>query len=605
MCGVVGYIGDKEASNILIKGLKRLEYRGYDSSGISILNKSVTTIKSFGKISNLEKKLQKTQFEGKIGIGHTRWATHGAPSDINSHPHSSSDSLVTVVHNGIIENYYLLKEELLKKGYTFKSETDTEVIANYLSDKYKESNCMIDALANLHKEAIGSYALAVIVGTEPFLYAAKRQSPLVIGIGEGENFIASDVAAVLEYTKNYYILEEDEIVALNENVIKIFDKDKKQINKNVFVVNWDISAAEKGGYSHFMLKEIYEQPKAVKETISPRIINNEIELGIQIDPTQISKIHIVACGSASYAGTIGKNVIESLARIPCEVYIASEFRYQNPILNENDLVIIISQSGETADTLAALRHAKNANIPVLAIVNVLGSSIARESDYSLFTWAGPEIAVATTKAYSAQVVLQYLIAIKFALEKGTIDRTKHNYLINELFMLPQKVEQLLQDKYINQIKVLANKYAKLPNAFLIGRGIDYAAVMEGSLKLKEISYMQSEAYAAGELKHGTISLIEDGTLVIAVATQKHVSEKTISNLQEVKSRGASTIIIVAEGYELLSSGADHTIVIPAVEDIFSATLTAIPMQLFAYYVGVERDCDIDMPRNLAKSVTVE
>lgn len=601
MCGVVGYIGNRDATTILLNGLKRLEYRGYDSSGIAVLDGSLQTVKSVGKIANLDEKLQYQKIKGNIGIGHTRWATHGAPSDINSHPHTSCNGLVTVVHNGILENYSSIKDSLIKFGYTFVSETDTEVIANYIDSQYKKTGSIVDSIAAFHKEAIGSYALGVILNGKNTLYATKRQCPLVIGIGIGENFIASDVAAVLEHTKNYFILEEDEIAIIKKDKIDILDTNKNQVEKSVFVVDWDISAAEKGGYPHFMLKEILEQPKALKDTINPRIINGKIELGIDIDASKIGKIHIIACGSACHAGLIGKNVIESIGRIQTEVYLASEFRYQTPILNKNDLAIIISQSGETADTLAALLYAKGQGIKTLSIVNVLGSSIARESDYTLFTWAGPEIAVATTKAYSAQLVLLYLIAVKFAAQRGNLSETLQADLINEISSLPEKVSLILQNT--TQIQNIAKKYANIENAFLIGRGIDYAAVLEGSLKLKEISYIHSEAYAAGELKHGTISLIEDGTLVIAVATQKHVIEKTLSNLQEVKARGAQAIIITSES-DLLHEN-DLILNIPPINDLFSGTLTAIPMQLFAYYVAVERGCDVDMPRNLAKSVTVE
>lgn len=603
MCGIVGYIGEKDAVPILLKGLKRLEYRGYDSAGVAVIGSDgLQNIKSLGKIVNLDQKLMKTRTTGSIGIGHTRWATHGAPSDINSHPHTSTNRLFTVVHNGILENYKELKEMLLSQGYTFLSETDTEVISNYLDFDYKKTKDILTTLTNFQQTAIGSYALGILFKDQQTLYAIKKQSPLVVGIGIGENFIASDVAAVLEHTQNYYILEENETAVITKNKIDLFNKYGKPINKEVYNVDWDISAAEKGGFSHFMLKEIYEQPKAIQNTINPRIQDNHINLDIDLDPNQIKKIHIVACGSAAHAGIIGKNILESLARIPTEVVLASEFRYQDPILSENHLVIAVSQSGETADTLAALRHAKEAGAKTMSIVNVLGSSIARESDYTLFTWAGPEIAVATTKAYSAQVSLLYLIAIKFALDKGVIDKIKEKELVAEVLSLPNKVEATLKST-LDQIKKIAKDYTKETSIFFIGRGMDYAAVLEGSLKLKEISYIHSEAYPAGELKHGTISLIEKNTLVIACITQSHVVEKTISNLQEVIARGAKTIIITTEGTHIDEDG--HVIYVPKASDYFTPSITAIPMQLFSYYVSVERGCDIDMPRNLAKSVTVE
>ena len=577
MCGIVGYIGNKNAADILVKGLKRLEYRGYDSSGIAVAGTALQTAKCTGKISNLEEKLKFQTIQGNLGIGHTRWATHGAPSDVNSHPHTGSGGGVTVVHNGIVENYAHLKKILQEDNFSFVSQTDTEVISNFLEQQYKATGDPIEAIAKLHEFAIGSYALGIIFEGIPVLYATKRQSPLVIGIGESENFIASDVAAVLEHTKNYYILDEGEIAIISEKKVEILDSNKNPVSKQIFVVDWDISAAEKGGYEHFMLKEIYEQPKALQDTIYPRISDYKVCLETDINADEINKIHIVACGSAAHAGLIGKYAIEALSRIPTEVYLASEFRYQNPILGENDLIIIISQSGETADTLAALRHGKSQGINTLAIVNVLGSSIARESDHTLFTWAGPEIAVATTKAYSAQVALLYLIAVKFAKERGLLDEQREKELVQEITALPQKIGEIL--KNTDQVQQLAKAYANREHAFLIGRGVDYAAVMEGSLKLKEISYIHSEAYAAGELKHGTISLIEEGTLVVAVATMPHIMDKTVSNLQEAKARGASAVVITTQGTALESG--DPIIFVPKADPLFSASLTAIPMQLFA------------------------
>ncbi len=607
MCGIVGYIGGNEAAPILIKGLKKLEYRGYDSAGIAVYGDSINVVKTKGRLADLDEKVQSLGgVKGTMGIGHTRWATHGAPSDVNSHPHTSMNGKITVVHNGIIENYIQLKAELEKNGYVFASETDTEVVAQ-LFDYYYNGD-MVDTLIKVIERIRGSYALAVMCTEKTDeIVAVRKDSPMLIGLGEGENYIASDIPAVLEYTKNYYLLNDNEIVVLKKDSVKILDMNKNEIKKDVYNVTWDISAAEKGGYDYFMLKEIMEQPKAIKDTIHPRIADGTIKLDnikyTDEDIKNINRIHIIACGSAYHAGIVGKYVIEDLARIPVEVDLASEFRYRNPILNKNDVCIIISQSGETADTLAALREAKRQGIRILSIVNVVGSSIARESDDVLYTWAGPEIAVATTKGYSTQVALMYLIGIKFGQVRGYVSDERVSELIGELDKLPEYIEKLIGLE--EDIKVMAKEHHNSNDVFIIGRGIDYAASLEGSLKLKEISYIHSEAYAAGELKHGTISLIEDGTLVVAVATQDNLYEKLVSNVKEVKARGAYVIAIAKEGNTEIGEVADKVIYIPHVDDKFTATLNAIPMQLFAYYVAVERGCDVDKPRNLAKSVTVE
>lgn len=607
MCGVVGYVGNKEATPILISGLKRLEYRGYDSSGIAVFGDKINVIKTKGKLANLDVKLASIGgVKGNIGIGHTRWATHGAPSDINSHPHVSNNNRIAVVHNGIIENYYTLKVFLIEQGYNFVSETDTEIVANLFD--YYYCGDMLDTLIKVMGKLEGSYAFGILCNEKPDeILAVRKHSPLVVGIGEGENFIASDIPAILEKTRNYYLLDDEEIAIIKKDSIKIFDINRKEIQKEVYKVDWDISAAEKGGYDYFMLKEIMEQPESLNNCISPRIVDGEIKLDdITLTPSDINninKIHIVACGSAWHAGILGKSVIEELTRIPVEVDLASEFRYRNPILKKEDLCIIISQSGETADTLAALREAKRQGVRVLSIVNVVGSSIARESDDVLYTWAGPEIAVATTKGYSTQVAVLYLIALKFGYDKNLISKERLNEYIESIKSIPNHISDILKQE--NKLQALAKKYAKNDNVFLIGRGIDYAAVIEGSLKLKEISYVHSEAYAAGELKHGSISLIEEGTLVIAVATQNRILEKTLSNLKEVKARGARCIAITTDSKNEVDNSADESILIPKIENLFSASLTAIPLQLFAYYVAIERGCDVDMPRNLAKSVTVE
>lgn len=610
MCGIVGYIGQNEAAPVLIKGLKKLEYRGYDSAGIAVFGDGIHVVKTKGRLADLDAKVQEMGgVKGQVGIGHTRWATHGAPSDVNSHPHTSMNGRISVVHNGIIENYLQLKAELEEKGYVFASETDTEVVAQ-LFDYYYDGD-MVDTLIRVIGRIRGSYALGILCSEKPDeIVAVRKDSPMLVGIGENENFIASDIPALLEYTKDYYLLNDNEIVVLKKDGITILDLDKNEIKKDIYNVTWDISAAEKGGYDYFMMKEIMEQPKAFKATISPRIVDGEIKLDdikyTDEDIRNINRIHIIACGSAWHAAIVGKYVIEDYARIPVEVDLASEFRYRNPILDKNDVCIIISQSGETADTLAALREAKRQGIRILAIVNVVGSSIARESDDVLYTWAGPEIAVATTKGYSTQVALMYLLAMKFGQARGHLSAEEVKKLTAELELVPGYIEKLLtMDEELKELKELAKVHAHANDVFVIGRGIDYAVALEGSLKLKEISYIHSEAYAAGELKHGTISLIEEGTLVVAIATQDPLYEKLVSNVKEVKARGAYVVAIAKEGNTEIAEVADKVIYIPQINDKFTASLNVIPMQIFSYYVAIERGCDVDMPRNLAKSVTVE
>jgi glucosamine--fructose-6-phosphate aminotransferase (isomerizing) len=607
MCGIVGYIGTKAAADVLVDGLRKLEYRGYDSAGISVFEKSkIEVIKAKGRLDNLENKMKSQGMPlGTVGIGHTRWATHGEPSDINSHPHGNER--VTIVHNGIIENYLQLKEKLTEKGYTFLSETDTEVVA-ILLDYYYNGN-PIETIATVIKSLKGSYALGIMFqDCQDKIFAVRKDSPLIVGIGEGENFIASDIPAILKYTRNYYLLEENEIAVLSKENISIVDTDGDPIHKETFTATWDIEAAEKGGYPHFMLKEIYEQPTAITNTVSPRIINGQPDFGIKALTDDIlksfNKIWIVACGTAMHAGMVGKSVIEQLARVPVEVDIASEFRYRNPILSpKDDLVIIISQSGETADTLAALRLAKEQGVHTLAVVNVVGSSIAREANSVIYTWAGPEIAVASTKAYTVQLSVMYLFAIKMASVKGMIDKKQTAALCEDLLALPAKIEEVLGNA--DNCKFVASKFQNAHDIFFIGRGLDYSLSLEGSLKLKEISYIHSDAYAAGELKHGTISLITTDMPVVAIATQTPLFEKMISNIKEVRTRGAKVLLICKKSTERQADLSEYVIEIPDYNEYFSPILTAVPLQLFAYYTSVLRGCDVDKPRNLAKSVTVE
>lgn len=608
MCGIVGYIGNQQAAPILLDGLSKLEYRGYDSAGIAVYNgEKIDMIKSKGRLKVLSELTHDGEtLPGTLGIGHTRWATHGSPSDINAHPHFNKDESIVVVHNGIIENYLKLKKKLEKHGYEFVSETDTEVIAHLL-DYYYNGN-PLQAVTKIMHRMEGSYALGIIFQDHPNeLYAVRKDSPLIVGNTKGGNIIASDVPAVLKYTRDVFFIENEEIVRMTDSTMEFFNVDEEPIEKESVRIEWDVNAAEKGGYEHFMLKEMYEQPKAITDTFSPRIKEGKIvidELNMTDDEIkEIKKIMIVACGSAYHAGVTSKYIFEGLSRIPVEVDVASEFRYRNPILEDGTLVVVISQSGETADTLAALRESKERGAKVLGIVNVVGSSIAREADNVMYTWAGPEIAVATTKAYSAQLISLYLLAMKFAYVKGKIDDTLLADMLEDLKSLPAQVEMLLNNK--EKIQRFANRYLAARDIFFIGRGIDYAISMEGSLKLKEISYIHSEAYAAGELKHGTISLVEDGTLVASVLTQKELYKKMISNMVEVRTRGAFVMAVTMEGNTEVEKAADYVIYIPETNKYFTNSLAIVPLQLFGYYVSVGRGCDVDKPRNLAKSVTVE
>ena len=608
MCGIVGYIGERQAAPILLDGLEKLEYRGYDSSGIAVCNDGkINMVKAKGRLKVVSEMTHDgATLPGTLGIGHTRWATHGEPSDVNAHPHMNKDGSIVVVHNGIIENYLKLKNRLIEKGYEFISDTDTEVVAHML-DNYYDGNPLRTIAKVMHRME-GSYALGIIFNDHPDeLYAVRKDSPLIVGKAEDGNLIASDVPAILKYTRDVYFIENEEIVKLTEDNIEFFNVDEEPIEKKSVKIDWDVHAAEKGGYEHFMLKEMYEQPKAIADTLSPRIQDGKIEieeLGMtDEDIRAIKKINIVACGSAYHAGLTGKYVMEGMARIPVEVDMASEFRYRDPIIEEGTLVVIISQSGETADSLAALREAKQKGAKVLGIVNVVGSSIARESDSVMYTWAGPEIAVATTKAYSCQLIALYLLAVKFARAKGKITDTQMAELIEDLKKIPDQVEMLLGNQ--EKIQKFANRYLAAKDVFFIGRGIDYAISMEGSLKLKEVSYIHSEAYAAGELKHGTISLVEEGTLVAAVLTQEDLYKKMISNMVEVRSRGAFVLAVTQEGNDEVTKASDYVIYIPNTNKYFTNSLAIIPLQLFGYYIAVGRGCDVDKPRNLAKSVTVE
>ena len=608
MCGIVGYIGKEEAAPILLDGLSKLEYRGYDSAGIAVFDgEKINVAKTKGRLKALSELTHDgILLPGTLGIGHTRWATHGSPSDTNAHPHLNTEETIVVVHNGIIENYIKLKKKLEGRGYQFVSETDTEVIAHLLDYYYKGNP--LEAVTKIMHRMEGSYALGIIFKEHPNeLYAVRKDSPLIVGHTDGGSIIASDVPAVLKYTRDVYFIENEEIVRLTEQDMEFFTVDEEPLQKKPVHIDWDADAAEKGGYEHFMLKEMYEQPKAIADTFSPRIKDGQIvieELGMNDEEIRaVSKIVIVACGSAYHAGMTGKYVLEGMARIPVEVDLASEFRYRDPILAEGTLVIVVSQSGETADSLAALREAKKKGCKVLGIVNVVGSSIAREADNVLYTWAGPEIAVATTKAYSCQLTALYLLAMRFAYARGAISESELAEMIEDLKKLPAQVEMLLSHK--DRIQKFANRYLAARSIFFIGRGIDYAISLEGSLKLKEVSYIHSEAYAAGELKHGTISLIEEGTLVTAVLTQEDLYKKMLSNMEEVKTRGAFVMAVTNEGNLDVEKAADYVVYIPETNRFFTNSLAIVPLQLFGYYVAVGRGCDVDKPRILDKSVTVE
>lgn len=613
MCGIVGYTGTDQAAPILLEGLEKLEYRGYDSAGIAVFGKDkngenmIDVVKAKGRLRVLcEMTDHGRSVRGVCGIGHTRWATHGEPSVRNSHPHFSKDHRVVVVHNGIIENYREIEDKLVKDGYVFTSDTDTEVVAHLL-DKYYTGD-PIDAISRLLVRIRGSYALGILFKDRPGeIYAVRKDSPLIVGRSEQGNFIASDVPAILKRTRNVCFIQNMEIVKLTADSVAFYNLDKDEIEKEFTQITWDTEAAEKGGFQHFMLKEIHEQPKAVLDTLSPRIRDGRIvieELGMTDEEIrQISRIQMVACGSTYHVCMTAKYLIEQVARIPVDVDLASEFRYRDPILRDHTLVIVISQSGETADSLAALREAKKLGFPVLAIVNVVGSTIAREADHVIYTWAGPEISVATTKAYSAQLAAIYLLMIYFGDVRGMIEKELYDQMVKELLLLPEKIERILEEK--ERIQWFATKFSHSRDIFFIGRGLDYAASMEGSLKLKEISYIHSEAYAAGELKHGTISLIENGTLVIGVATQSRLFEKLVSNLVEVKSRGAYVLGVTSYGNYEMEETADFTVYVPKTLECFAPSLVVIPLQLLAYYTSVAKGLDVDKPRNLAKSVTVE
>ena len=609
MCGIVGYIGEEQAAPILLNGLQKLEYRGYDSAGVAVYNDTgVHVVKSKGRLSVLDGILQGgKELPGTVGIGHTRWATHGAPSDVNSHPQVSDGGLFAVVHNGIIENYLYLKNHLIRRGVEFVSETDTEVVAQMLEHYYQGD--VLEAIRKVISKVEGSYALGIICADCPEkLFAVRKDSPLIIGVGEGENYIASDVPAILSRTRDIYRLKDQEIAVLTREGVSFYDQELEPITKEIERVQWDVAAAEKGGYEHFMMKEICEQPEALRKTISPRIRDGQIVLDdITLTREQLQdlkKVFIVACGTSYHVGVVAKYAFERLLQIPLEVDVASEFRYRDPILDDKTLVIIISQSGETADTLAALRMAKQRGCRILSIVNVVGSTIANESDDVLYTWAGPEIAVASTKAYSTQLAVIYLIALYMAGQLGTISQADMENYLADLQRLPELAEECLKDR--EAIQYFASRYFNAHDMYFIGRNVDYAASLEASLKLKEISYIHSEAYTAGELKHGPISLLEDGTLVIAIATYEKLFDKMMSNVREVKARGAVVLgITVNEREEALKQETDFQFCVPKVTDFMLPSLSILPLQLFAYYVASMKGCDIDKPRNLAKSVTVE
>lgn len=609
MCGIVGYVGNAQAAPFLLDGMSKLEYRGYDSAGIAVYEKGKIRVeKCVGRLDALRHKLEGRMPEGSMGIGHTRWATHGRPSDRNAHPHTDESGDFVVVHNGIIENYLMLKEKLIAKGQKFSSDTDTEIVAHLFADFYEGD--MEEAVKKVLKTIEGSYSLVFMCAAEPDkLICTKKDNPLIIGLGEGENFIASDIPAIIAKTRRTYIMSDGEIATVTKDGVWVQDINGTPITKKVFEVNWNAEAAEKGGFEHFMLKEIYEQPKAIKDTMRGRLAENGTEINFTElgwtpeDFTGISKIFIVACGTAYHAGIVGKYYLENLARIPVEVDIASEFRYRNPLVDANCLTIVISQSGETIDTLAALKEAKRLGSRTLAVTNVVGSSIAREADQVVYTYAGPEIAVASTKAYTTQLLVMLMLAVYVGRLRGTLDGNKADALAKGLHKVPEQLHDMLEN--VDQIKVFARHYGSSLDAFFLGRSLDYAVALEGALKLKEISYIHAEAYAAGELKHGTLALIVEGVPVIVLATQEDVYDKTVSNLQEVKAREAMVIAIALEGDDSIAKYADHVIYIPRADKELAPILAVLPLQLLAYYAALTRGCDVDKPRNLAKSVTVE
>ena len=612
MCGIVGYVGEEQAAPILLEGLSKLEYRGYDSAGIAVRNETsgdISIVKAKGRLKILSEKTDNGRsVHGTCGIGHTRWATHGEPSENNAHPHCTDDRSVVLVHNGIIENYQELKDKLVKSGYTFYSQTDTEIAVKLVDYYYKKTGTPLEALTRSMLRIRGSYAFGVMFHDHPGkLYAARKDSPLIIGRSSSGSLIASDVPAILDKTRNVYYIDNMEIAELTKDEVHFYNIDREEVQKEIVEIKWDAESAEKGGYEHFMLKEIHEQPKAVQDMIGAYVKDGVIdfsEVGLEEETLKnVERIYIVACGSAYHVGMAGKYVFEDLARVPVEVDLASEFRYRNPIIAPNSLVIVVSQSGETADSLAALRLMKDRGVPVLGIVNVVGSSIAREGDYTLYTYAGPEISVATTKAYSTQLIAMYLLAIQTAKEKEKIDDERYAELCHQMETLPAKIQKTLDDK--ERIQWFASKYANARDIFFIGRGLDYAISLEGSLKMKEISYIHSEAYAAGELKHGPISLVENGILVVGVLTQSALFEKTLSNMVEVKSRGAYLMGLTTYGNYNIEDTADFSVYVPKTEEYFTTSLAIVPLQLMGYYVSVAKGLDVDKPRNLAKSVTVE
>jgi len=612
MCGIVGYVGNNQTAPILLEGLTKLEYRGYDSAGIVIRDgdKPAEVVKAKGKLVNLyEKTNNGADIKGMCGIGHTRWATHGEPSEINAHPHVSDDMNVVAVHNGIIENYQELKEKLTRKGYTFYSQTDTEILTKLVDYYYKKYNVgPIDAIAKTMVRVRGTYALAVMFADYPNeIYVARKDSPLILGVNEGECYLASDVPAILKYTRNVYYIDNLEMARMHDGQVDIYNLDGDIVPKDTVEIKWDAEAAEKGGYEHFMMKEIHEQPKIISDTFNSVYKNGKIDLSeaglTEDDLKKVNSITIVACGSAYNVGMVGQYIIEDLCSLPVRIELASEFRYRKPLLKEGDFVIAISQSGETEDTKKAVVEAKELGAKTLGIVNVVGSSIAREADNVFYTLAGPEISVATTKAYSAQLVAIYAIALELGRVKGTIDEEKYNYYINEILSIPDKIEKIIENK--ERIQWIANKFASSKDVFFIGRGIDYAVCLEGSLKMKEISYIHSEAYAAGELKHGPIALIDDGVLVISCLTQQNLFEKTTSNMVEVKSRGAVLLAVTTYGHYNTEDNADFVIYVPKVDEHFMTSLAVVPMQLMGYYLSIAKGIDVDKPKNLAKSVTVE
>ena len=610
MCGIVGYIGFNQASDFLLDGMAKLEYRGYDSAGIAVIGaeNAIKIQKKVGRLANLEAIVKADPNEGTVGIGHTRWATHGRPSDMNSHPHSSEDGKFAVVHNGIIENYMPLKEELIEKGYHFKSETDTEVVAHLLEDMYDGD--FVSTVRRMLARVDGAYALEIICADEPDkIICTKKENPLVIGLGKGENFVASDIPAIINYTRDTYILSDGELAIVTRDNVSVFDREGNAIDKEVFHVSWNAEAAEKGGYEHFMLKEIHDQPKAVRDTFGTHISEDGKTVHFEElnwtadDVTAFNKILIVACGTAYHAGLVTKQYIENLARIPVSVEIASEYRYSNPLTDDKTLCIVISQSGETSDTLAALKEAKRHGAKSLAITNVVGSSISREADNTVYTWAGPEISVASTKAYTTQLVAGLLFAVYLGQLNGKMDPALGGEILCGVKSLPTLIHEIFEVD--EDMKAFAKHYGFKSDAFFLGRAIDYAVAMEGALKLKEISYIHAEAYAGGELKHGTLALIEEGVPVIALATQEDVYDKMISNIREVKAREAVVIGIGMKGDEELSKHVDHTIYVPRANKFIAPILAVVPLQLLAYYAAITRGADVDKPRNLAKSVTVE